>query len=106
MNKTLNAEGTPAVAGAAICSAASSKEPERDESDSAPYWLCYALAEYVCAINETCEREPTSCAESSLCITEWCAPCAALAWLNEQKRLSAPLPPNADLTRVGNKGKT
>lgn len=70
------------------------KEPGRDESECAPYWLCYALAQYVCDLNIACEREPCSCDQSSLCITEWCEPCAAKAWLQEQKRLSAPLPPN------------
>jgi len=92
-------KGTPAVAGAAICSAASSKEPERDESDCAPYWLCYGMAGYFEDV--PCERAMQGgdeCHNSADCITEWCVPCAAKAWLQEQKRLSAPLPPNSVLS--------
>lgn len=65
--------------------------------DESPYWLLRSLAQYVSDLNIACEREPCACSQSSLCITEWCEPCAAQAWLNEQKRLEA-LPPNAALT--------
>jgi hypothetical protein len=94
----LERTGTVAVAGAAICSAASSKEPERDESDCAPYWLCRGMAQYIVEIyDETCERAAVGgelCHNTSDCITEWCVPCAAKAWLEEQIRLEKPLPPN------------
>jgi hypothetical protein len=79
-------------------SAASSKEPERDESDCAPYWLCRGMAQYIVEIyDETCERAAVGgelCHNTSDCITEWCVPCAAKAWLEEQIRLEKPLPPN------------
>lgn len=71
------------------------EESELDETDCAPYWLCYGMAQYLVEIGEPCERAATGgelCHNTSDCITEWCAPCAAKAWLDEQKRLSAAIP--------------
>jgi hypothetical protein len=76
----------------------SKRKTERDESDCAPYWLCRGMAEYIIEIyDETCERAAVGgelCHNTSDCITEWCVPCAAKAWLKEQIRLEKPLPPN------------
>lgn len=58
-------------------------KPGDNESD---YWLLRSLAQYVSDLNIACEREPVSCDQSSLCITEWCEPCAVKAWLANQRR--------------------
>lgn len=58
------------------------------EKESAPYWLCYALAEQL--ENKECERSGINCVQSSDCITEWCPQCAATHWLAEQRELSKP----------------
>lgn len=65
--------------------------------DETPYWLLRSLAQYVSDLNIACEREPCSCDQSSLCITEWCEPCAAKAWLENEKTKEKPaiLLPNA-----------
>lgn len=72
-----------------ICGAAPpAKLTAADPTESAPYWLCYSLAERV---SDECERAATiPCNDSSLCITEWCPPCAASAWLLEQSIAAAP----------------
>lgn len=75
-----------------------------DNSDSAPYWLCYGMAQYLTEIAEPCERAATGgelCANTDDCITEWCAPCAAKAWLQQEQVRSRPLPLNARLTDGG-----
>ena len=60
-----------------------------DPTDSAPYWLCYGMAEWLGKCGLECERRgDIPCPQTSDCITEWCIPCAAKAWLDEQKRLS------------------
>lgn len=70
----------------------------RVENEDAPYWLLRTLAERLTEAFGVCDRQLQSggaikCAESSDCITEWCAPCAARGWLNEQKEKEKPLPP-------------
>lgn len=55
-----------------------------DERD-AESWLLRSLAQYVSDLNIACEREPVSCNQSGICITEWCEPCAAKAWLENQR---------------------
>ena len=59
------------------------------------YWLSRGMAEYIVEIyGETCERSATGgelCHNTADCITEWCVPCAASAWLKQQKMLEAPI---------------
>jgi hypothetical protein len=68
-----------------------------DDGDCAPYWLCRAMAEAIVDCKLDCERAATGgelCHNTDDCITEWCVPCAAKAWLEEQQRQEALLPPN------------
>lgn len=93
----------PSTLASATGSAATPEQPERDENDCAPYWLCRGMAEYIVELyGETCKRSATGgelCHNTADCITEWCVPCAAKAWLEEQKRLEKPLPPNDQAER-------
>ena len=53
------------------------KEKALDDDSGRPYWMWHAmLREYA---KRDCEVE--GCESSSLCITEWCLPCAARAFL-------------------------
>ena len=95
-SETLNAGSLHAA-----CSAAFSEPTKTDHSECAPYWLCRSMAQYLVEVGEPCERVMSggdTCVNSSDCITEWCAPCAAKAWLDEQKRLEAPMPQNEKLS--------
>lgn len=52
------------------------------------YWLCRMMA--ADAEQELCKNgTDTSCDQTSLCVTEYCIPCAARAWMNDQRRLEA-----------------
>lgn len=60
-----------------------------DATNGAPYWLCRGLA--ADAEHQDCANgTDTSCDQTSLCITEYCMPCAAKAWMNDQRKLEAP----------------
>lgn len=47
-----------------------------------PYWLLYSLAWD--AKDRQCECDPQhTCQQTDLCVTEYCVPCAARAWLEQ-----------------------
>lgn len=89
---------------------------DRDKSELSPapgsaseddnYWLLRSLAQYVCDLNIACEREPCSCDQSSLCITEWCEPCAAKAWLESEQEKEKPVAqtPNVEASEPPTRG--
>jgi hypothetical protein len=55
------------------------------EAESAPYWLCTALADHVVSGGaSSCDREGIDCDDTELCVSEYCAPCAAKWWLDKQ----------------------
>jgi hypothetical protein len=56
--------------------------------EDSPYWLLRAAAEEFAS--PTCNRQEIHgeirCSETSMCITEWCTPCALTAWLEGQRK--------------------
>jgi hypothetical protein len=64
---------------------------KKELAESAPYWLCYSIANYI--KREPCQRKgDTECKHTGDCLTEWCAPCAAKAWMKERRRLARQKP--------------
>lgn len=61
-------------------------------NNETPYWQFRSMAERLavmpCEGHEFGDDDP--CADTGLCITEWCAPCAASAWVAETKKAEAP----------------
>lgn len=69
-----------------------------EANDKADYWLAHMLAEYVVRHNEGCELESmTDFTERQLCVTEYCAPCAARWWLDEQAKLASQPAPSSEV---------
>lgn len=66
------------------------REAWNQRENDAPYWLLRSACERLIESIGVCDRQLSDggnikCHESSDCITEWCAPCAARAWLNGEK---------------------
>lgn len=54
--------------------------------DKRPYWMWQAMIEHISAVAKGCERGAPRCADSGDCITEWCVPCAAQAYMQACKQ--------------------
>lgn len=55
-----------------------------EANDKADYWLCHTLAEYARKHGHCESDDDMECSEHELCVTEYCAHCAAVWWLEEQ----------------------
>jgi len=64
-----------------------------DGTDCAPYWLCRGMAQMIVAEGRPCQRCGfITCKNTDDCITEWCLPCAAKAWLEGEQAKERPHP--------------
>jgi len=60
--------------------------------DQTPYWLFRGMAARL--EKQECDHQTdTDCNQADLCVTEWCLPCAASAWMDETREAEKlPLP--------------
>lgn len=58
-----------------------------EADEERPFWLLHALLDFA-ALHPCARSEEHPCAQTDDCVTEWCAPCAARAWVAKEKERS------------------
>lgn len=66
-------------------------EGEEVRETKLPFWQFHSMASRLASM--PCEHKSYSqCSETDLCITEWCEPCAAKAWMRQHEQACTPTP--------------